>query len=374
MNVKEHHLSDSQLRPYLDRQDDSPLDTDRRVSALIDHQADPQKGWPRLVKNLETYSRGSSTVVEVDTIPLLLMLNITRAPSLKANTFEKGREKSDRKTCFLCQLDECQRGLLILNERYIVLTNPGMTVPGDLTISAVDHKPQLIGGRFGDMLEIARQLYSFTLYFNGALAGASSPHFHFQGGRQNALIAEEQLHRLINREPLGKARLKEIMIRPDLAMFSVENFLRPVVIVRSPQADILHRFFDFLFAILAELNHHIKGLENIPDFGIYVESLQTIETEPRFNLALKFDPASEEYELLLFPKYYNRPGSYFRKGKDQILLGLAIKEALGNLITCRERDYRKLQKDTHLIRAAYRDTSISREMTNALLSRLAGFQ
>lgn len=374
MNVKEHHLSDRQLRPYLRRQDDGPLDTDRRVRALIDHQADPQVGWPRLVKNLESYSHGKSTIVEVDTIPLLLMLNITREPSLKADTFEKDREKPDRKTCFLCQLDERQGGLLILNERYIVLTNPGMTVPGDLTISAVDHRPQLLGGRFEDMIEIARQLTSFTLYFNGALAGASSPHFHFQGGRQNALIAEEQLRKLINREPVGKARLKEIMIRSDLAVFSVENFLRPVVIARSPQADTLHRFFDFLFAILAELNHQIKGLEHIPDFGIYVESLQTIETEPRFNLALKFNQASKEYELLLFPKYYNRPGCYFQEGEDQILLGLAIKEALGNLITCRERDFQKLQKNKHLIRTAYRDTAISREMNSALLKHLAEFR
>ena len=85
---------------------------------------------------------------------------------------------------------------------------------------------------------------------------------------------------------------------------------------------------------------------------------------------LKFDPSSGQYLLAIFPKIFNRPQAYFRRGDEQILVGMAIKESLGNLISCRRSDYQKLYQQPHLIEEIYRDTSITRKMVDDLNAQL----
>ena len=121
-------------------------------------------------------------------------------------------------------------------------------------------------------------------------------------------------------------------------------------------------FIQFYSDKLLHISKKIKVLSNIPNFGEYINSLQDKESEGRMNIMLKYYPESDEYIAAFFPKRTSRPKCYFKKGKNQIILGIAIKESLGNLITCRKQDFEILKNTPDLIEEAYRDTSITKNM------------
>jgi len=367
VDLSKRHLTDADLAEYFRQLDIDPekIDDNYRTEALILQQTDPLNGYPRLVKNMQTYGQGLSVELPVNTIPIRIVMNKTRVQSLTSSTFETAT-KTAPSHCFLCNLDKGQRGILIADEQYLVLTNPGITLPGDRTIAAVRHEPQIISGHFEDMLHIARTLYHFSIYFNGALAGASSPHFHFQAGYKDKLIGEIQIQKLLAGQAVGQARLKKIARKTGLDIYFIDNYLRPVHIIVAKNAGDLLGFFNRYLNALKEVSREIQGIDNVPDFGSLIASLGIPESEPRLNIMLKYYPDYDGYILALFPKRYNRPQCYFQQGDQQIILGLAIKEALGNLITVREADFDKLKNVSGLIERIYNDTAISAGATERL--------
>ncbi len=372
---KNRNLSDSELSPYLEKLSLNNIkpDNNQRVNALILQQSDPEHGYPRLVDNLKVYSECKSIDVSVNGVPLILFLNPTRTQSLTSSTFDNDSNKRGSEYCFLCNLDEGQRGILIRNNKYLVLTNPGITIPGDLTIASVKHTKQLITGNFHDMLDIARELYDFSIFFNGALAGASSAHFHFQAGYKDKLIGEKQLEKLISGEKVGNAHAVRVVSHNGFELFRTDKYLRSVHIVSTNDPEKLCDFFDLYSAKLYEISKDIKGYKHVPDFGRYIDSLNDTESEGRLNIMLKYNPESDTYLVAFFPKRTNRPECYYKSGNDQIILGMAIKEALGNIITCRKRDFDTLVKRPDLIQKSFAGTSLTDEMYNTLNRELKNF-
>ena len=58
---------------------------------------------------------------------------------------------------------------------YNILVNPFPIFPRHLTIPETAHVAQRIAPRFGDMLDLARQLTDYTIFYNGPKCGASAP-------------------------------------------------------------------------------------------------------------------------------------------------------------------------------------------------------
>ncbi|PIS30274.1 MAG: hypothetical protein COT43_02125 [Candidatus Marinimicrobia bacterium CG08_land_8_20_14_0_20_45_22] len=371
---RERRLSDAELAGYQTETEaiQSPMNDNRRVRALIRQQSDPKAGYPRLLRNLETYRNISFSQIEINTVPVQLMCNQTRLQSLTSETFEKMASRKSQ-TCFLCHLDVGQRGVSILDDQFLVLTNPGITFPGDLTIATKIHQPQMIIGHFYEMIELARLLTDFSIFFNGALAGASSPHLHFQAGFKNMLIGETQIQSLLNGEKVGEARLKSIIQQPEINVFFIENYLRTSYVITSVSEQLLETFFNHFIEAFTIVSRQIVGNSNVPDFGSYIDSLEMTESEPRMNLMLKFDPETGKYLLAIFPKRFNRPSCYFRNDDQKLVLGMAIKESLGNVITGNHKDFNRLIQHPELIAEAYRDTSTTDEMACDLYDRLKTF-
>jgi len=365
-----HHLSDAELNRFFDS--DAPVDDSHRIRALLRQQLDPQSGWPKLIANSETYRQGLITTVRVEGIELRLVCNQTRAPSLQASTFE-GKPSALTTRCFLCELEPLQRGVLIQGDRYIALVNPGITLPGDLTIAATTHRRQVIAGSFSDMLAITRTLSAYSIYFNGALSGASSPHFHFQAGLKDQLPGEIQLFQLLSGMNWPAVQIDPLYQTPDLGVLTVSGFLRTVHLVRAADPARLVDFFNWYAEQLAIVDQAIRQMPNIPDFGSWIDSLGQPESEGRMNICLRYEPNDRTYLAALFSKRFNRPSCYYRSPAEQIILGMAIKEALGHVITCRKQDFERLQQHPEWIAEAYRDTSITPSMLADLNDRLSRF-
>lgn len=369
MNLTTHLISDSELASY--GLTGAQCGDNARVAALYRQQLDSQSGWPRLIGNMQKYARILRCTLDVRSIPIGLMLNETRAPSLTAQTFERKAAPPASQPCHLCELEQRQKAVLAQGGQYLLLINPGVTMPGDLTIASVHHRPQLIAGFFGDMIALSRSLSDYSIFYNGAMAGASIPHFHFQAGQKDTLPAEEQIQKLLHGFPVGQARLVELYDSPVGEVYGVRDFLRATYLIRSKETTELERLFRIFYDNLLEVDVEIVNIPNIPDFGSYIEVMGMHESEPRMNLMLKYDPSSGEYLLAIFPKVSNRPAVYFKRGSEQIIVGMAIKESLGNLICCRRSDYQKLRQSDELVAELYRDTSISERLTDQLNRRLA---
>ncbi|MBU0712339.1 DUF4922 domain-containing protein [bacterium] len=362
MSLTEHHLNDSELELFF--ADQSNIDDNSRAAALIKQQSDRVNGWPRLIRNLDTYSRIQKDVVNVKGIDIVVTLNETRAPSITAKTFESKQLNSQ--PCILCNLDAEQKGILTLENRFIVLANPGITIPGDLTIASVNHDPQLIANSFEDMVSLSKTLTDYSIFYNGAMAGASSPHFHFQAGLKNTLIAEQQIDQLLNGSPVGNAEIILLHENKTGRLFFLNNYLRAAYLVVSSDYQVINRLFREFYLHLKQVDRFIKDIPNVPDFGARIISMNINETEPRMNLMLKYIQETAKYLLVIFPKVFNRPAAYFKTGTEQLIVGMAIKESLGNLITVREADYEHLKTDPSLITKIYSDTSIPPEMIEEL--------
>lgn len=83
--------------------------------------------------------------------------------------------------CFLCAKNRPPEQIAMPWEDLEILVNPFPIFPGHLTIAAREHQPQSLRGRMEQMKRLSRALPGYTIFFNGAKAGASAPdHFHFQ--------------------------------------------------------------------------------------------------------------------------------------------------------------------------------------------------
>lgn len=88
--------------------------------------------------------------------------------------------------CFLCGENQpAEQEKIEWEGRYKIQVNPYPIFPSHLTISAIEHTPQEVGRRIDDMLDLARELSDFVLFYNGPRCGASAPdHMHFQAGNK----------------------------------------------------------------------------------------------------------------------------------------------------------------------------------------------
>lgn len=356
---EKHYISDQELQRFQKK----PYKFDNNLRARLLYQ-EQRKNFPELSKNLRDLQNQEKTDLKINNILIRLVLNITRKASIKANTF-----KSDnRKKCKLCHLLPGQKGFPILDQQYFVIPNPGITVPGDLTIPATEHRSQEITDNFDAMLKLSKELYDYSIYFNGAMAGATCPHLHFQAGRQNILPGEKQILSIVKNHQTS-LDLEKINIVKDVKIYRINDFLRECFLLIGQNTNVIQNIFSSLMAKLRRINTRFESTLNIPEFGKYIPALEKREEEARVNIMVNWNRDIHSYSVAIFPKRTNRPKIYYNPN-NKIILGMAIKEALGNIITFREKDYHRLQHSSSKIIEAYQDTSITKEQSDELANYL----
>ena len=116
---------------------------------------------------------------------------------------------------------------------------------------------------------------------------------------------------------------------------------------------------------LKKVNQNFDETNNIQKFGEYIPALDSDEKEARINIMVNYNSRKNNYRIALFPKRTNRPKIYY-DDKNQMKIGLAIKESLGNLITFRQEDFERLSQSPGLITKVYNDTSITKKQSDNL--------
>ena len=213
--------------------------------------------------------------------------------------------------CFLCpaNLPAQQKGIPF-GGHYQILVNPFPIFPRHLTIPDLNPTPQRIEGRLEDMMELARQLTDFTIFYNGPRCGASAPdHAHFQAGNRDFMpIEADWKNQIAGRiADYGKATLYYLNDQP-----------RTTLVIQSADMASANHLFSLICRLLPEQP----------------------EGEPMLNLLAMYDEGV--WTLFVFPRAKHRPACYTAEGDARLLSSPASVDLGGVFITPVEADFHKI--------------------------------
>lgn len=291
--------------------------------------------WETAGDNYRALSRVRVKEFDFDTCRVNVQFNPARIASSSAKVDAKSLKE---RKCFLCpaNLPAVQKGLPFGND-YQVLVNPFPIFPEHFTIPVLGHEDQRILPRFGDMLDLAKALDRFTIFYNGPKCGASAPdHAHFQAGNKGFLLIEKE----------WKAVEQELIyMKPKLSLYVLRNYLRNVLVIESEDKDEAARAFEKIYGLL---------------------EIKPGEEEPMLNLLTWYEDGW--WVTCVFPREKHRPDCYSAEGDANILLSPASVDMGGVFITPQEKDFEKITAND--IRSILKEVCIDDAKMDKLIARL----
>jgi len=295
---------------------DENLSLARKVDLLFADQLD---SWDLARNNYQGLQRVVSKSIPIGNgLEILVQSNPERLASTSAKVDPKSI--SERR-CFLCQanLPSSQKAIPF-GEELLLLVNPFPIFPKHLTIPVRDHVPQKIEGRISQMLQLAKELKDYMVFYNGPRCGASAPdHFHFQAGNKDFLPLLSDFE-----------KTEKTLVRQTEAckVWSMDGYLRKgLVICGSDEKNVEGSFNEVMLAL--------QGFE---------ESME----EAMINLLANYQ--SGDYKVFVFPREVHRPWQYFAEGHDKILFSPGAVDLAGVFILPHIEDFHKMNlemcKDT----------------------------
>ena len=271
--------------------------------------------WDLPARNYAALQQVQKKELDVNGMTFKVQFNPSRIVSSAAKVDAKSIQE---RKCFLCRenLPKEQQGISF-GDNYLILVNPFPIFPTHLTIPDNRHVDQRIAGRIGDMLDLAKQLTDFVIFYNGPKCGASAPdHAHFQAGNRGFLPLEVDFETYVTKQNL-------LVNQPDIAVYALDF---PVAFVlESSNRGIVTNWFE---KIQAPLNPPGGGKES---------------EEPMMNLLCWY--GGGKWRLVVFPRKLHRPWQFSAEGSDNLLISPAAVDLGGVFITPLEKDFQKIRSE-----------------------------
>ncbi len=281
-----------------------------QVKSLFDEQVANWELARRNFAGLETVQTKTFNFGDFD---IKVQFNPARIVSSGAKVDAK--TIAERK-CFLCSehLPAEQKGIEAGN--YTVLVNPFPIFPEHFTIPHIEHIEQQIKPFFGDMLELAKAMDNYLIFYNGPKCGASAPdHMHFQAGTKDFLPLISDYKKL-------KATHTNVLVEDDeYKVFSMKNYLRTVYCIESGNAKESKLVFNSLYTNLQQSNTE----------------------EPMMNVVCTFEDGI--WYTFVLPRKEFRPWQFTAEGDQQLMVSPATVEMCGIFITPIEQHFEKITKE-----------------------------
>lgn len=229
--------------------------------------------------------------------------------------------KVDAKTiaqrpCFLCDANLPPEQISLNAGDYSILVNPFPIFPEHFTIPYKNHVPQQIKPYFSDLLDLAKAMDKYVVFYNGPKCGASAPdHLHFQAGTKNFLPLIDDYKRLRD------SHVILISDNIESRLYRFENYLRSVYCIESLNKNALMLQFDSLY-------NQMKA-ENTG--------------EPMMNIVVSYENGT--WYVFVLPRKAFRPWQYTATDDRQLLVSPATVEMCGVFITPIESHFEKITKE-----------------------------
>ena len=281
-----------------------------QVKSLFDEQV---ANWELARRNFAGLKTVQTKTFNFGDFDIKVQFNPARIVSSGAKVDAK--TIAERK-CFLCSehLPTEQKGIEAGN--YTILVNPFPIFPEHFTIPHTEHIRQQIKPFFGDMLELAKAMDDYLIFYNGPKCGASAPdHMHFQAGTRDFLPLISDYKKL-------KATHTNVLVEDDeYKVFSMKNYLRTVYCIESGNAKESKLVFNSLYTNLQQSNTE----------------------EPMMNVVCTFEDGI--WYTFVLPRKEFRPWQFTAEGDQQLMVSPATVEMCGIFITPIEQHFEKITKE-----------------------------
>ena len=261
--------------------------TSKEAKELLQSQL---KEWDLARINFEALNRVKTKEFHFDGFKIRVQFNPARIQSSAAKVDAKSIQE---RKCFLCpnNLPKEQRGIDFA-KNYQILVNPFPIFPEHFTIPTYEHTDQLIFNRYGDMLDLAKSLCEYTIFYNGPKCGASAPdHAHFQAGIKGFLPIENDI------ESLPK---ETIYTTESTAASVLKNYQRNCFLIETKDRKEAIRFFKLLYNLL---------------------EVKEGDQEPMMNIITWYE--NNIWYSYIFPRQKHRPACFFAEGEENLLISPA---------------------------------------------------
>ncbi len=284
------------------------------MQAEIQHLFESQTTqWGLAHQNFADLQKVETKKVHFNDYDICVQFNPARIRSSGAKTDAK--TISERK-CFLCSQNRPAEQEGIAWKDYTILINPFPIFEQHFTIPKVAHTDQEILPYFMDMLDLAKDMNHWAVFYNGPQCGASAPdHMHFQACTKDALPLIGDYSRM-------KAKNATLVkVHNDTQLFRLDNYLRTVYTIETKQAE-------DAFVLFREL----------------YDSWCTTDHEPMMNIVCTHQ---EEigWTIHIIPRAAFRPWQYTAEGDKQLLVSPATVEMAGIFITPIREHFERISKD-----------------------------
>lgn len=289
------------------------------------------KEWGLAKDNFEALNTVKTKKFDLDGFSINVQFNPARIQSSAAKVDTKSIQE---RKCFLCanNLPKVQKGLPY-GDNYTVLVNPFPIFPEHFTIPTNKHTDQLILERYADMLDMAKNIEGYTLFYNGPKCGASAPdHAHFQAGNQGFLPIEKDIDSFT----------KNIVCKSSLlTVYTIENDLRNAILLEAKDKKECSKFFEYLYSNL---------------------EVKEDEKEPKLNILTWFK--NDKWYSYIIPRENHRPSCFYAEAERNILISPASVDMGGVFIIPREADFDKITLAD--IRLIFKEVCFSNEKMDEL--------
>lgn len=228
--------------------------------------------------------------------------------------------KVDAKTiaerkCFLCAENRPVQQNGVDAGDYIVLVNPFPIFPEHFTIPRKEHVDQQILPYFTDMLDLAKALDNYLIFYNGPKCGASAPdHMHFQAGTKDFLPLINDYKKLKN------THANLLVTTEKMQLYQLSNYLRTVYCIEATDSAAAKDTFEKLYA-------HYSDAEN---------------AEPMMNIVCMYE--NNKWCIFILPRKAFRPWQYTADADKQLLVSPATVEMSGIFITPIQEHFERITK------------------------------
>ena len=305
-------------------------DLELQVKKLLDNQLHT---WQVVQDNYAALNFVQIRRIECLGREVLLQFNPKR---IRSSAAKVDKASLEARPCFFCYRPKEQESV-IYNSDFEILVNPYPIFQEHLTIPLLRHERQQVKPYMGTMLDLAKSLPSFAIFYNGPKCGASAPdHMHFQAGTREGFPV---IQNWIREE-------KKLIWEKNGVNLYMNSYISPTTLFlvskdREGVLELFERLYDLL-------------------------EIKQEEYEPRINLLTWVN--QEEWIICLFPRESSRPSCYYAEENDKILISPAAVEMSGLFITPLESDFLKVTaKDLQKI---WQEVSVEKDKIESLICKI----
>ena len=309
------------------------MDYSRTIEKLISRQ---MRDWDLAGANYAALASASTRSLQLGESTITLQFNPERRRSSAAALDKKSLA---RRKCFLCTENQPAKQKAVLwGDHFKIQVNPYPIFKRHLTIADLHHEPQRFAGRVGDMLQIAKALPDFVVFYNGPMCGASAPdHAHFQAGAKGEMPLPDEMNHATT----------HLLADGDEGFIGfVDSLGRNLCTIETSTQRAAERYAMRLLDLLP-----------VPEGA----------SEPMINALCWWDTTQRSWRLVIFPRRKHRPACY-GEGEGRLLLSPGAVDMGGLWAVPERKDFDALMPET--IQALYDELCMTR---NELEPVITGF-